>query len=122
MIENPGVKVTVAESGTGGGFKKWALGETDINNASRKIKEEEQTEAAKKQIKPVEVPVAYDGISIVVNKANTFVDSLTTAELKKIWEPNSTVKTWKDIRSTWPAEPIKLYGPGTASGPPCRRP
>ncbi|WP_028777526.1 PstS family phosphate ABC transporter substrate-binding protein [Shimazuella kribbensis] len=116
MIANPGVKVTVAESGTGGGFKKWALGETDINNASRVIKEEEKAKAAEKKIEPVEIPVAYDGISVVVNKSNTFVNDLTVDELKKIWAPDSKIKTWKDIRSQWPAEPIKLYGPGTASG------
>jgi phosphate transport system substrate-binding protein len=116
MKENPGVKVTVAEAGTGGGFKKWVLGETDINNASRPIKDEEKTAAAKKKIEPVEIPVAYDGISVVVNKSNTFVNVLTIEELKKIWAPDSKVKTWKDIRPQWPAEPIKLYGPGTASG------
>jgi phosphate transport system substrate-binding protein len=116
MIANPGVKVTVAESGTGGGFKKWALGETDINNASRAIKDDEKAKAAEKKIEPVEIPVAYDGISVVVNKNNTFVNDLTIEELKKIWAPDSKVKTWKDIRPQWPAEPIKLYGPGTASG------
>jgi len=116
MAANPGVKVTVGESGTGGGFKKWAAGETDISDASRPIKDEEKAEAQKKGIQPVEIPVAYDGIAVVVNKDNNFVDSLTVEELKKIWEPNSKVKTWKDVRSNWPAEPIKLYGPGTASG------
>ncbi|MBA4495512.1 PstS family phosphate ABC transporter substrate-binding protein [Paenactinomyces guangxiensis] len=116
MKENPGVKVTVAESGTGGGFKKWANGETDISDASRPIKDEEKAAAAEKGIQPVEIPVAYDGIAVVVNKENKFVDSLTVDELKKIWEPNSKVKTWKDVRPEWPAEPIKLYGPGTASG------
>lgn len=116
MIANPGVKVTVGESGTGGGFKKWAAGETDISNASRPIKDEEKAEAQKNGIEPVEIPVAYDGIAVVVNKNNNFVDTMTVEELKKIWEPNSKVKTWKDIRPEWPAEPIKLYGPGTASG------
>lgn len=116
MLANPGVKVTVGESGTGGGFKKWAAGETDISNASRLIKDEEKAEAQKNGIEPIEIPVAYDGIAVVVNKNNNFVDSLTVEELKKIWEPNSKVKTWKDVRPEWPAEPIKLYGPGTASG------
>ncbi|SEM97438.1 PstS family phosphate ABC transporter substrate-binding protein [Lihuaxuella thermophila] len=116
MKENPGVKVTVAESGTGGGFKKWANGEIEISNASRPIKDEEKAAAKQKGIEPVEIPVAYDGIAVVVNKENKFVDSLTVEELKKIWEPNSKVKTWKDVRPEWPAEPIKLYGPGTASG------
>lgn len=116
MIANPGVKVTVGESGTGGGFKKWANGETDISDASRPIKEEEIKAAKPNGIEPVEIPVAYDGIAVVVNKENTFVDKLTVDELKKIWEPNSKVKTWKDVRESFPAEPIKLYGPGTASG------
>lgn len=116
MKANPGVQVTVGESGTGGGFKKWANGETDISDASRPIKDKEKAAAAEKGIEPVEIPVAYDGISVVVNKENTFVDSLTVEELKKIWEPNSKVKTWKDVRPEWPAEKIALYGPGTASG------
>jgi phosphate transport system substrate-binding protein len=116
MKENPGVKVTVGESGTGGGFKKWVNGELEIADASRPIKDEEKAKAKEKGIEPVEIPVAHDGITVVVNKENKFVDSLTVDELKKIWEPNSKVKTWKDVRPEWPAEPIKLYGPGTASG------
>ncbi|WP_124726936.1 PstS family phosphate ABC transporter substrate-binding protein [Staphylospora marina] len=116
MKKHPGVKVTVGESGTGGGFKKMAAGEIDIADASRPIKDEERQEAAAKGIEPVEIPVAYDGIAVVVNKENTFIDSLTVEELKRIWEPGSKVKTWKDVRTEWPAEPIKLYGPGTASG------
>lgn len=113
---NPGVKVTVGVSGTGGGFKKFTVGDIDISNASRPIKDKEKQKAAANNIDFLEIPVAYDGISIVVNKANTWVDKLTVDELKKIWEPNSKVKTWKDVRSNWPAEPIKLYGPGTDSG------
>ncbi|MBD1372789.1 PstS family phosphate ABC transporter substrate-binding protein [Hazenella sp. IB182357] len=116
MKENKDVRVTVGESGTGGGFKKWSNGETDINDASRPIKDEEKTKATESGIEPIEIPVAYDGISIVVNKENDFVDSLTVDELKKIWEPESKVKTWQDVRQEWPAEEIKLYGPGTASG------
>ncbi len=116
MAANPGVKVTVSESGTGGGFEKWALGETDINNASRPIKDEEKEAAEKNGIEALEVLIGYDGVSVVVNKENDFVDELTFEELKKIWEPNSKVKTWKDVRPEWPNEPIKLYGPGTASG------
>lgn len=116
MAANPGVKVTVSESGTGGGFEKWALGETDINNASRPIKDEEKEAAEKNGIEALEVLIGYDGVSVVVNKENDFVDELTFEELKKIWEPNSKVKTWKDVSPEWPNEPIKLYGPGTASG------
>ncbi|MFC7442859.1 PstS family phosphate ABC transporter substrate-binding protein [Laceyella putida] len=116
MKANPGVKVTVGESGTGGGFKKWASGEIDVADASRPIKDEEKEAAKPNGIEPIEIPVASDGIAVVVNKENTFVDKLTVDELKKIWEPNSKVKTWKDVRDSFPAEPIKLYGPGTASG------
>jgi phosphate transport system substrate-binding protein len=116
MKANPDVNVTVGESGTGGGFKKWASGEIDISDASRPIKEEEKEAAKPNGIEPVEIPVAYDGIAVVVNKENNFVDKLTVDELKKIWEPDSKVKTWKDVRDSFPAEPIKLYGPGTASG------
>lgn len=113
---NKDVKVTVGVSGTGGGFAKWLEKETDINNASRPIKEEELSKAKENGIDYTEFKVAYDGLTIVINKDNTWVDKLTMDELKKIWEPNSTVKTWKDVRPEWPSEPIKLYGPGSDSG------
>jgi phosphate transport system substrate-binding protein len=86
---NPGVQVTVGVSGTGGGFKKFTAGETDISNASRPIKDKEAAAAKEKGIEYMEIPVAYDGIAVVVSKENTWVDKLTVAELKKIWEPNS---------------------------------
>ncbi|MCF8719490.1 PstS family phosphate ABC transporter substrate-binding protein [Nitrospina gracilis] len=110
------VRVTVGVSGTGGGFKKFCVGETDINDASRPIKQKEIDKAKKNNIRYLELPVAYDGLSVVINKANTWVDHLTTDELKKIWEPGSSVKTWADVREGWPSKPIKLYGPGTDSG------
>jgi len=110
------LEVQVSKSGTGGGFKKFAAGDTDISNASRPISPEEIELCAKGGIEFIELPVAFDGLSVVVNKANTWVDFLTVAELKKIWEPNSTVKTWADVRAGWPAKPIKLYGAGTDSG------
>jgi phosphate transport system substrate-binding protein len=113
---NPGVQVTVGVSGTGGGFKKFVAGETDISDASRPIKDKEAAAAKEKGIEYIEIPVAYDGLSVVVSKENTWVDKLTVAELKKIWEPNSTVKKWSDVRPEWPQEEIKLYGPGTDSG------
>lgn len=117
MKKYPKVNVTVGVSGTGGGFKKWVNGETDINDASRPIKDKE-IEAAKANGIEVaaEVPVAFDGITVVVNKDNDFVDQLTVEELKKIWAPDSKVKKWSDVRQGWPAEEIKLYGPGTDSG------
>ena len=115
MNENPGVNITVAFSGTGGGFQKVAAGEIDISNASRLIKEEERAQAEQSGNELIELKVAMDGISIVVNPRNDFVDYLTVEELRKIWtDPN--VKTWKDVRPEWPDEAIKLYGPGTDSG------
>ena len=112
----PDIRVTVAVSGTGGGFKKFTNRETDISNASRRIKSKEIKMAKKNDVKFVELPVAYDGITVVVNKRNTWANSLTTAELRKIWMPGSTVKLWSDVRADFPKKPIKLYGPGTDSG------
>ncbi len=113
---HPRVRVTVGVSGTGGGFKKFLSNSIDINDASRSIKEKEIKKAAKKGIDYLEIPVAYDGITIVVNKKNSWASEISTKELKKIWKPGSKVKTWKDIRSSWPDKKIKLYGPGTDSG------
>lgn len=110
------VRVTVGVSGTGGGFKKFLAGETDINEASRPIKQKEIDKAKKTGVKYLELPVAYDGLSVVVNKRNTWADYLTVTELHKIWKPGSSVKTWKDIRPNWPDQKIRLYGPGTDSG------
>lgn len=117
MKEHDGkVNVTVAESGTGGGFKKFANGEIDVTGASRPIKPEEIEACKAGGIEFVELPIAFDGLSVVVNPQNDFCDSLTVAELKKIWEPGSKVKLWSDIRPGFPAQPIKLFGPGTDSG------
>lgn len=118
--KNPKVRVTVGISGTGGGFKKF-LDEkpdlrTDINDASRPIKEAELSRAKELGVEFIEIPIAMDGLAVVVHPSNTFCDHLTVAELKKIWEPNSTVKNWKDVRAGFPDLPIKLYGPGTDSG------
>jgi phosphate transport system substrate-binding protein len=113
---NPKIKITIGVSGTGGGFKKFGIGEIDINNASRPFKDKEIAAATAKGINFYELPVAYDGLSIIVNKKNTFVDSLTIEQLKKIWEPNSKVKTWKDVNAAWPDKKIVLYGPGPDSG------
>lgn len=116
LVTNPDVRVPVGVSGTGGGFKKFIGKEIDINDASRKIKDKEAAEAKAAGVEYTEFEIAYDGLSILVNPQNEWVTSLTVAELKKIWEPNSTVKTWKDVRPEWPAETIKLYAPGTDSG------
>lgn len=116
MAKYPDVRVTVGVSGTGGGFKRWVAGETDINDASRPIKDQEQSKAAELGIEPIEIPVAYDGITIVVNSQNDWVDHLTVDELKKIWAPDSNVKKWSEVRQGWPEKEIKLYGPGPDSG------
>ena len=116
LAEAPRVRVTVGVSGTGGGFKKFLNEEIDINAASRPIKDSEFEQANERGIQVLEIPVAFDGLSVVVNPENTWVDFLTTGELKRIWEPDSSVTTWKDVRDEWPDEPIRLYGPGTDSG------
>ncbi len=113
---NPNVDVSVGFSGTGGGFKKFIAKETDISDASRPIKASEAEQCAAAQIEYIELPVAFDGLSVMVNPANDWCDSLTVDELKKIWEPSSTVKSWKDVRAGFPDVPLKLYGPGTDSG------
>lgn len=114
----PDVRVTVGVSGTGGGFKKFGRGETDISNASRPISESEIALCRENGVKFIELPVAYDGLAVVVNPANDFVDYLTVEELKKIWEPaaQGTITRWSQVREGWPDEPINLYGAGVASG------
>lgn len=113
---NYNVQIPIGVSGTGGGFKRFTNGETDIQNASRKIKDDEVEKARNNGIKYTEYVVAYDGITLCVSKENTFVDSLTVEELKKMWEPNSSIKTWKDLREEWPDKTIKFYSPGPDSG------
>ncbi|MAK93378.1 MAG: phosphate ABC transporter substrate-binding protein [Gammaproteobacteria bacterium] len=112
----PRVRVTVGVSGTGGGFKKFLSREIDINDASRTIKNSEVEEARAYGIDYLEIPVAFDGLSVVVNPNNTWVDYLTVDELRMIWQPGSMVDSWDDIRPNWPQLPIRLYGPGTDSG------
>lgn len=116
MTANKGVDVKVNESGTGGGFKKFVAGEIDICGASRPIEKEELDKANANKIEFVELEVAIDGLSIVVNPANTWAESLTIEELKKMWEPTSKINNWKDIRAGFPDKPLKLYGPGSDSG------
>ncbi len=112
----PGIRVTVGISGTGGGFKKFMIGETDISDASRPVKQSELDKGTNHNIAFIELPIAFDGLSVVVSRENDWVDQLTVAELHEIWKPGSTVQTWQDVRPEWPAEEIKLYGPGTDSG------
>lgn len=117
-VDQPKVKVTVGVSGTGGGFKKFSRGETDINDASRPIKEQEAAVCKESNIKYVQLTVAFDGLAVLVNKENTWVDHFTVEELKKIWEPaaQGKITKWSQIRAGWPDETFNLYGPGVASG------
>jgi phosphate transport system substrate-binding protein len=114
--KNPQAHVTVGISGTGGGFERFCRNEIDLSNASRPMKNSEAILCRDAAVKWVAFTVANDGISIVVNKQNTWVDCLTTAELKTIWNTGSKVKSWNDIRSSFPDVPLKLFGPGTDSG------
>lgn len=115
-VDNPAVNVAIGSSGTGAGFKKFARGETDISDASRPIKESEVTACAESGINYTELMVALDGISIMVNPENTWIESITVDELKKMWEPNSPIRKWSDLNPDWPSEDIHLYGPNTAHG------
>lgn len=111
-----GVKVVVGISGTGGGFQKFCAGETDLSNASRAISATERARCAAAGIEFIEVPIANDGLAMVINKQNTWAKCLTTAEIRSIWLNNSTVNTWADVRAGFPAEPLRLFGAGTDSG------
>jgi phosphate transport system substrate-binding protein len=115
-VDNPNVNIAIGSSGTGAGFKKFARGENEISDASRAIKESEIEACKQNNIAYKEIMVALDGISIMVNPENTWIENITVAELKKLWEPNSTIKKWSDIRPEWPKEDIHLYGPNTAHG------
>ncbi|HNR22450.1 MAG TPA: PstS family phosphate ABC transporter substrate-binding protein [Steroidobacteraceae bacterium] len=112
------VRVTVGISGTGGGFKKFCRGETDISDASRPISTGEMAACAKAGVQYIELPIAYDALTVAVNPKNTWVDSITVEELKKIWEPaaQGKITTWKQVNPKWPAQPLKLFGPGADSG------
>lgn len=112
----PRVRVTVGVSGTGGGFKKFIAGETDINDASRAVKESEIARLEEAGTEYIELPVAFDGLSVVLHPKNDWVDYLTVDELHRIWMPDSTVTKWSDVREGWPDEVMRLYGPGTDSG------
>ncbi|HEX9886499.1 MAG TPA: PstS family phosphate ABC transporter substrate-binding protein [Longimicrobiales bacterium] len=116
QIRHPGVRVTVGVSGTGGGFKRFCAGETDISNASRRVDDSEIRACEARGVDFVELRVAWDGLSVVTNPAADFLQCLTMDELRRIWGPGSSVLTWRDVRSEWPAEVVRLYGPGTDSG------
>ena len=113
---NPSATFEVLCSGTSAGLRRLTIGEVMIAGASRPMKSDELAMAAKAGIEIIELPIAFDGLSVVMNKHNTFVDKLTVAELKRIWEPDSTIKTWKHVRPSFPDLPIELFGPGKNSG------
>lgn len=112
----PDVRITVGISGTGGGFKKFAAGETDISDASRPITPPEVEACAKNGIDFVEFQVAWDGLTVVINKENTWARNMTVEQLRKIWHPDTAVKNWNEVDPNWPDEEIKLFGPGSDSG------
>lgn len=116
MRDHPGVRVTVGASGTGGGFAKFARGETDVSDASRVVKAEEVEALEAAGIPFVELPVAYDGIAVVTHPESDWVECLTIEELRRVWAPGSEVETWADVRDGFPDVPLALYGPGTDSG------
>ena len=113
------VRVTVGISGTGGGFKKFCRGETDISNGSRPILKEEIADCKQAGVEFYELPIAFDALTVAVSPKNTFVgECITVADLKKIWEPGAQGKVmrWSDVKEGWPNQPIKLYGAGADSG------
>ena len=114
----PGVRITIGISGTGGGFNKFARKEVDITDASRSIKNREEIQLNNVGLDFLEIPIAYDGLVVVVNKENDWIEDITIEELKKIWEPAAEKKimTWSQIRNGLPEMPLRLMGPGTASG------
>jgi phosphate transport system substrate-binding protein len=118
MASNSGSRVTVGVSGTGGGFKKFCAGETDIANASRPIKDEEVEACKTGGVEFVEVPIAYDGITLVTNKSNDWAQCLSVEQLKAMWAPEAEgkVETWNQVDPAFPNQPLELFGPGTDSG------
>jgi phosphate transport system substrate-binding protein len=116
--ENPDVQITVGGAGTGDGFEAFCSGDTQISDASRPIEAEEIQACKDGGVEYIEIPVAYDGISVVVNSQNDFATDVTLEELKTLWEPaaEGKVNTWQQVRSEWPDQQITLYGPGTESG------
>lgn len=113
---NPGVRVTVGSSGTGGGFEKFCRGETDANNASRPIKDDEAANCEANGVTFAPLTMAVDALTVVVNKDNDWATCLTTDQLAQIWGPDSTVQSWNEVDPSFPDEPLALFGPGTDSG------
>jgi phosphate transport system substrate-binding protein len=115
-IANRGAQVNVSVSGTGGGFKRFTTGETDISNASRRMKDTESEAAAANGVEFIEMRVATDGLSVLVNLENDFVECLTVGELSKMWSPGSTINNWNQVRASFPDQELRLYGPDPDSG------
>jgi phosphate transport system substrate-binding protein len=113
---HPNVNVSIGISGTGGGYRKFGAGETDIQNSSRRIKAEEAKAAKDNGVDYIELQIAWDGLSVVIHKDNDFAKKLTMDQLKKIWHPDLAAKTWDQVDPTFPKEPISLWGPGKDSG------
>ncbi len=114
--QQPGVRVAVGISGTGGGFERFCRGETDISNASRPIKDEERRLCEQKGVEFVELHVANDGLSVVGNPQNDWADCLTVDQLKRVWQPGSRIRNWNQVDADFPSEKLTLYGAGTDSG------
>jgi len=115
--ENPDVRITVGGAGTGDGFEAFCAGDTQISDASRPIDPEEEIPACEEAgVEFIEIPVALDGLSVVVNPDNEFADTMTVDQLNQLWEPESQVNQWSQLDPSWPAEDIALFGPGTESG------
>ena len=112
------IRVTVGISGTGGGFKKFCRGETDVQGASRPILKKEMQVCEQAGIRYIELPVAYDALTVVVNPKNSFIKSMTVDDLKKMWEPSAQgkIKSWNQVNAAWPDKPLKLFGAGADSG------
>lgn len=113
---NRDIRVTVGSSGTGGGFKQFCAGNTDVNDASRPITEVEEKRCAENGIEYIEVPIAYDGVTVAVNPENDWAQCITVEELRRIWQPESTIERWSQVRDEWPDREMVLYGPDTDSG------
>ncbi|WP_017655855.1 phosphate ABC transporter substrate-binding protein PstS family protein [Fortiea contorta] len=115
---NPGVQIAVGVSGTGGGFKKFCANETDISGASRPINAEEMELCKQNNVEFIELPIAFDGLAIVVNPQNNFAQCLKLGELRKMWEPGAQgkISNWNQVRSSFPNQPLSLYGPDKESG------
>ena len=116
QAEAPKTRLTVGISGTGGGFKRFCAGEIDISNASRPISKTEAENAKANKIEFIELPIAFDGLTVVVNPANTWVTQMNVDQLKKIFNADSPAKKWSDVNPAWPSGTIKVFSPGTDSG------